>query len=207
METQSTTAPPLPAPLLEATLEVWLRSGERHLIPVSGGSMLPLIQEGDKVLVAHGRAGARRGDVVVFRRQGKLIAHRLLRIVDSASGPIFITKGDNAPGLDPPAGAGQVLGRVLAVERNGRAIRLDRPAWRVLGRLLAESALARNSRRRHSGNRLAAFLARRALALRWRGLWLIRATAMAWPRSTARLAGPGRMAASPNTDRANADGN
>ncbi len=86
--------------------------------------MFPLLREGDRVLVAHGWAGIRRGDVLVFRQQDRsLVAHRVLRIHHSGqAGPIFFTKGDNTPNFDPPLNASQIVGRVLSVKRGGRSM-------------------------------------------------------------------------------------
>jgi signal peptidase I len=175
MDAPNTKRAPLPGHVLEAVLDVWSRTGEQHFIPITGNSMLPLIQDGDHVLVAHGCAGVRQGDVVVFRREGRLIAHRALRIHDSSTGPTFVTKGDNASQFDPPLSTDEIVGRVLAVERGGRYMSLDTAVWRVLGWLIAVSTLAwtrlygwsRALKQNLLGpqpNRLTAFLRRSALA-------------------------------------------
>ncbi len=131
MERTNVNHPPLQAPAIEAVLDIWGQAGERHFIPISGNSMLPIIRDGDRALTAHGCASVRRGDVVIFRRNGQMVAHRVMRIRDG--GCAFVTKGDNAPHFDPPLSAGEIVGRVLAVERNGRRMSLDTAAWRVLG--------------------------------------------------------------------------
>jgi signal peptidase I len=132
----------LPRSVLEAALDAWGQAGEQHLIPISGRSMLPAIHDGDHALVSHGCAGVQPGDVIVFRHRGTLIAHRVLRIEDGDDGPTFVTKGDNAPQLDPPLNAGEIVGRVLAIERGGRHTSLDTTTWRILGRLIAAGTLA-----------------------------------------------------------------
>jgi signal peptidase I len=134
-------APP-PAHILEAALEVWTQAGGEHSIPITGCSMLPLLRDGDEVLVRHGWADARRGDVVVFRHKGTLIAHRVLRIYQGQVEPTLITKGDNSPRLDSPVKANEIVGRVLTVKRGGRSMLLDTPAWRIVGWLIAVSTLA-----------------------------------------------------------------
>jgi hypothetical protein len=96
--------------------------------------------------VAHGTAGVRRGDVIVFWRDGRLIAHRVLRVCRGDAtpryvGPAFITKGDGVSHLDPPLSVDEVVGRVLAVERGDRVMSLDTAAWRVAGWLMAVSTL------------------------------------------------------------------
>ncbi len=42
--------------------------------------MLPLLRDGDQVLVSHIRDQVQLGDIVVFQRGDTLIAHRVLRI-------------------------------------------------------------------------------------------------------------------------------
>jgi hypothetical protein len=135
-------SPPIPGHVLEAALDEWGQAGEQHQIPISGNSMWPAIHHGDRVLVAHGCAGVRRGDVLVFRRDGQLIAHRVMRITGGDADPTFVTKGDNAPQFDPPLSADEIVGRVLAVERDGQHMSLDTPAWRALGWLAAVGTLA-----------------------------------------------------------------
>ena len=129
-------------PMLEAVLHVWRQAQRQHWLRITGCSMLPLIREGDRVLVAHGHAGIRRGHVVVFRRDGKLTAHRVIRISGSDNEPIVVTKGDNTLQYDSTLSAGDIVGRVLTLERRGRRMSLDTPAWRVLGWLIAVSAVA-----------------------------------------------------------------
>ena len=122
-------------------MDLWEQAGERHTIPITGISMSPTIQDGDRVLVAHGPAGVRRGDVVVFWRDGRLVAHRVLCIQRGDAGLTFVTKGDSASHLDPLVSADEIVGRVLAVERNDRRMSLDTAAWRTAGWLMAVSTL------------------------------------------------------------------
>ncbi|MCF6155444.1 MAG: signal peptidase I [Candidatus Brocadia sp.] len=128
--------------VLGAMLNVWCQTKEQHSISITGRSMFPLIREGDQVLVAHGCTGMRRGDVIVFRRRGTLIAHRVLSILRNDAGPIFVTKGDNVPQFDPPLSNNEIVGRVLAVKRGNRCMPLDTSAWRILGWFIAVSTLS-----------------------------------------------------------------
>jgi len=141
MESSNANQVRLPHSVLEAALDVWGQAGEQHLIPISGHSMLPTIHDGDHALISHSCAGVRRGHVIVFRQGSRLIAHRVLRIEGSNDEPIFFTKGDNAPAFDPPLRADEIVGRVLAIEREGRHTSLDTTAWRALGWLIAIGTL------------------------------------------------------------------
>lgn len=169
--------PPVSEPLVEAALDVWRQAGERHFIRITGHSMLPLLRDGDQVLVAHGYAGVRRGDVVVLRHNSALVAHRVLRIFSDEAGTQLLTKGDNASQFDPVVSAEAILGRVLAVKRDDRQMSLDSAAWQAWGWLMAVSALAwtrlsgwgqylKRSLLGPEPNRLTALLRRGGLGLR-----------------------------------------
>jgi len=122
-------------------LNMWTQAGEKHYIPITGRSMFPLIRNGDQVLVAHGCAGIRRGDVIVFRHDGKLIAHRVVRISKNEAGHTFLTKGDNVLQFDPPLRANEIVGRVLAIKRGEQQMSLDTTIWRITGLLIAIGTL------------------------------------------------------------------
>lgn len=92
--------------------------------------------------MAHGCTGVHRGDVIVFRRRGTLIAHRVLSIFESDTGSIFVTKGNNIPHFDPPLSNSEIVGRVLAVKRGNRYTSLDTVVWKILGWFIAVSTLS-----------------------------------------------------------------
>jgi signal peptidase I len=79
-------------------------------IRVFGGSMLPAIRPGDVLLV---RAAAAEeiapGQVVLFERDGRLFAHR---VVKRTGNGLFRTRGDSHWRADPPVGETEILGIV-----------------------------------------------------------------------------------------------
>jgi hypothetical protein len=103
-----------------------LAAGETVLLTVRSGSMLPCLPVGAKIEIAavDGRE-CRVGDVVVFRRGDRLIAHRLLFGWGHEPGSWFLERGDGVS----PAGlirARTILGKVVALHRaDGRQQRLD----------------------------------------------------------------------------------
>jgi len=127
----------LPTKVLAVALDKWGQTGEEHLIPIIGKSMRPLIQPGDQVWIKHGYVNVRRGDVIVFLQEEKMVAHRLLRICKDGSKTMVITKGDNTSYLDSPISAHQVIGRVLKIKRGDRWISIDTQVWRIGGWLIA----------------------------------------------------------------------
>ncbi len=94
------------------------------------------------MLVVHSREGIHRGDVVIFRDKGRLVAHRVLRIANGDAGGFLATKGDSVRRSDAPVPAREIVGRVVSIRRNGRRIRLDTAGWRAVGWLVAMTTLA-----------------------------------------------------------------
>jgi signal peptidase len=86
---------------------------------VTGASMMPAVWPGD-VLHVHrsGLAELHPGQIVLYRRDGRLTAHRIVRI----DGDRLITRGDALQYEDPPISAADVVGRVIYMVRNGRLI-------------------------------------------------------------------------------------
>lgn len=119
-----------------------------------GWSMHPTIRNGEIITVVPlGGSPVQVGDVVLYRRGRAAIAHRVIR-VQSASGQLvgFVLRGDAADSCDRPIQAAQVLGRVLAIERDGRWVRPDLmgSGWsRALRRALRAARDARTRYRQY----------------------------------------------------------
>jgi hypothetical protein len=73
----------------------------------------------------------RSGDIVFYRTPKSVIAHRVEKIGrNSGSVTVLLLRGDACEHCDDPVLPAQVLGRVVAVEREGRQIKLvGRRAW------------------------------------------------------------------------------
>jgi hypothetical protein len=129
--------------------EVVRRFG-RVRVRVTGTSMIPAVWPGD-VLVVERRAAAEieRGEIAVAGREGRLVAHRVIRAgagadssEDFSASNRVIMRGDSQRGADAPLDAREVLGAVVAVER-GCSVVAPRRRLRFGERALA--ALARTS--------------------------------------------------------------
>ena len=136
--------PQSPSPeMRDAALAVWTLTGKRHEIRIAGSSMLPLLREGDTVLVQHGWANRIAfGGIIVFRTGERLVAHRVLRLRHSAEARDYVTRGDNAPALDPSVALADVVGRVYAIHRGTYEVTLDGPLARILGAMTAGATRA-----------------------------------------------------------------
>lgn len=101
---------------------------QRVYLKVGGNrSMHPLLQEGDILEVKRTDAkDIRFGDVIVFRHSSaELVAHGVVKIKGCDGREIFITKADVSNTYDEPVAWQDVLGRVTAVKRGSRHVRLD----------------------------------------------------------------------------------
>lgn len=112
---------------MDAAVDLLARDGRLGALRVLGGSMVPTLPPGSEVRVDFAPAKPRRGDLVVFRQAGYLAVHRLLgraRLPDGS--PCLRTRGDGVLALDPPVEPSSVIGRAVAIRRDG--------TWRDLGR-------------------------------------------------------------------------
>ena len=103
-----------------------------------GASMFPTIKDGEIVTVEPIEPRhVKRGDIILYKTRklgSPLIAHRVVSVRrDKRNVTAFILRGDASQSDDAPIEPGQVLGRVISVEREGRNINLtSRRAWLTL---------------------------------------------------------------------------
>jgi signal peptidase I len=96
-------------------------------LKVTGQSMLPAILPGDLLTVRREPPQSLQpGQVVLFQRDQKLTAHRIVRV----AGEEIVTRGDSVPTSDLPVPLSDVLGLVIAIQRNGRPVSLRFSFWK-----------------------------------------------------------------------------
>ena len=84
--------------------------------------MYPSIREGELVTVEPVVASdVTLGDIVLYRSERGLIAHRVVEIA-SRDSRVFRLQGDASLSCDEPVEAHRILGRVVGVQRNGRSV-------------------------------------------------------------------------------------
>ena len=107
---------------LDITTEL-LRRGQSVRFQAPGRSMHPTIKDGETITVEPvAPSDLKRGDIVLYRFDKGVIAHRLARIDKNEDTPLFILRAD-APGApEEQVAAQQVLGKVVSVQRGGRSI-------------------------------------------------------------------------------------
>ncbi len=98
---------------------------------LSGESMRPLIRKlKDKVTVVPVYRSLKKGDIVLFKRSdGAYVVHRINKINNST----VVTIGDNCVDFDSPVSVADIWGIVTDTQRNGRKLKTDSPAFRMLG--------------------------------------------------------------------------
>ena len=117
--------------------------GRAAEIPVRGISMRPWLCDGDRVrVVAAAASDVRVGDIVVRVHATGPVVHRFVGWWWTRHGWRMLTKGDGAPRFDPPLAPAELVGRAVALLREGRVRRLDGAAMRLRGRGRAAVSLA-----------------------------------------------------------------
>jgi signal peptidase I len=108
----------------ELVAEVVRRFG-RVRLKVTGASMLPTVWPGDVITVRPNIAALQPGQVILYRREGMLVPHRITRI----RGGVLTTRGDSVRHDDPPVSESDLVGQVVCVEHNGRCLELKQSCW------------------------------------------------------------------------------
>ncbi|MFZ0961732.1 MAG: S24/S26 family peptidase [Terriglobia bacterium] len=98
-----------------------LRSSGRLRLRATGASMLPAIWPGDILSVrSQDAVEALPDDIVVFRREGRLVTHRVVERILRQGRIQWITRGDRVSRHDAPVSSHELLGRVTIIERGSR---------------------------------------------------------------------------------------
>lgn len=107
-----------------------LAEGIAVKVSLGGYSMLPVLKAGDTATVVKtGREELHKGDIVLFRDSKKVIAHRIIRIINTNSDYTYITKGDSLKKADKPVQYQDILGKIIAFEHKGKENDLLSPRW------------------------------------------------------------------------------
>jgi hypothetical protein len=107
-------------------LEAYLRDTATEWIQATGRSMIPLVRPGTWMLVEFGASPQRVGEIVLFRRNEIVVAHRVVARRVEGDETLVVTKGDGEPYRDTPLETGLVTGvvRGLAPHPGGALVTL-----------------------------------------------------------------------------------
>ncbi len=113
--------------LLNVAYDVAIK-GNIIKLKADGNSMYPYIRKGSLLIISHVDFDkVAKGDVVVFKGQDKFIAHRLIKVQYVNKQRQLTTKGDSCNNADTAFGKDLYIGKVIAVEKNGKTI--DMTTW------------------------------------------------------------------------------
>ncbi|MCJ7580784.1 MAG: S24/S26 family peptidase [Candidatus Aminicenantes bacterium] len=113
-----------------------LGQGNSIRMIIKGQSMFPFLRKGDAVTVKPiALKETRIGDIIACRRghaDSSLTVHRLLK----KKKEFIVTKGDANRHGDPPIFAGQIWGKVIKIERDGKIKNLETNFHRLFAYLI-----------------------------------------------------------------------
>ena len=117
-----------------ADIERLLEQGQSIQIQPQGYSMYPLFVPGRDAAVIERTesAGVKRGDVVLYRREGGiLVLHRVCRVRKDG----FYMVGDNQSQVEGPLQGSQIKGILTGFVRKGKYRSVKNPVYRLASRL------------------------------------------------------------------------
>jgi len=123
----------VPACVSTAALRLWKERAATLHLPMVSASMQPSIKVGDLLIVDH-RAPVGVGDIIVFHRQAQLIAHRVQEVRIRHDQSEYVCQGDANAWKDEPVSEASLVGKVIALRREGRNVRIRKGAG-VLNRM------------------------------------------------------------------------
>ena len=128
------------ADLLELSKDIF-RKGKSIRFQAKGWSMRPFIRDGDFIVVSPIKNSSIKAGDVVFHltTENKVIVHRVIKKhkKDKDNRTTMFIKGDATFSSPEKVEMQDVLGKVVAVERNGRKKRLDTKFYQTKGLLCA----------------------------------------------------------------------
>lgn len=102
-------------------------------LTVGGGSMAPLLRNGDRVVLGPLRERPVRGDLLALGSGDELV---IRRFVERPSPGVIFTTGDDTSGRGVPLAETAIVGVIETIERGGRIVPRQ-PAETLLSRLLS----------------------------------------------------------------------
>ncbi len=110
---------------------------------IQGSSMWPQLRSGERVVleVPH-RNEPQRGEVVLVPQPEGYLLHRIVSVWHREGQKFYLTRGDNSPGADYPVASTEVIGRLVALERHSRLVKVDHGLRRIWGICLGHLSYA-----------------------------------------------------------------
>ena len=124
---------------------------ENHTLSyrLKGNSMYPTLRAGDTAFVdTCSVEKLKKGDIVVFKANNMLIAHKITEIKLANEEYIIQTKGDNCLHKDAQFTADALLGKIKSITRDGREIKIngfEMQFWSMMAQKFQGTLLKTNS--------------------------------------------------------------
>jgi ribosomal protein S18 acetylase RimI-like enzyme len=117
----------------------FLEKGTSIRFQAKGWSMRPFIRDGDFITVSPiENSSIRIGDVVFYSTaENNVIVHRIINKYGKDGNMNLLIKGDAGFGPPERVNSQDVLGKVVAIKRNGRERNLDTKFYRIIGLFFA----------------------------------------------------------------------
>jgi len=127
----------IPEPHKLAALEFWHRGRVRTPLVLEGDCMSPMLNDGDEIVIAHGDDRPRFGDIVAFRRDGRVLVQRAIGTCAAEGRTVYEVKPD-AQGLRAARVAQEaIVGRVVEVRHADGRWDLGSAPWRLVNFIMA----------------------------------------------------------------------
>lgn len=116
-----------------------LKKGRSVRFQAKGWSMHPFVQDRDFITVSPVEdSSIKIGDVVFYSAtEDRIIVHRVIRKYRKDGRVVMLIKGDAFFGYFEKIDLQNIIGKVVAIERNGQKKRLDTKIYRMKGLVFA----------------------------------------------------------------------
>ncbi|MBA3900198.1 MAG: signal peptidase I [Bacteroidetes bacterium] len=112
-----------------------LASNHGVKLRLGGYSMYPSLKPGDIATIEQSPFKTLApGDVITFKRQGRWIAHRLIKKETVQGETILHTKGDSCLKMDETVTAESYAGKIISIERNAKQFNMNIPYGKAIAR-------------------------------------------------------------------------
>ena len=119
--------------------EPWLKNFEKSgmgWLKILSGSMAPLIQTGDQILVKKiTHSHIHLGDIITFWQGNILVTHRVIRKLTISGEVYFVEKGDGNANYSSIHAQG-IIGKVIKIKKSKREIDIDTHIWHVFNKII-----------------------------------------------------------------------
>jgi signal peptidase I len=110
-----------------------IKTGHSVRMRVVGDSMSPLMLPGDTLVITKCEQSAiLMGELVIINSADGYIVHRVVFVRNGR----IITKGDNRPKFDVESSLGDLIGKAVTIERNGKISNLNDNRQKLLNKII-----------------------------------------------------------------------